>query len=106
MIEVRNVEAIRKGSLLALCDVYIAPWKLTLKEVKIFQKGANRWLGLPSKEYVLPDGSKKFVELIEFDSETIKNRFRSEIMPAIDKFLETNPDLTPDDVIKNEELPF
>lgn len=107
MIEVQNINPVQKGSLLATCDVHIKPWKLTLNEVKIFEKGANRWLGMPSKEYTNDQGEKKYTELVTFDSDSIKNRFRSQIMEAVDKFLSTNPDLTPEDVIKEDSaLPF
>lgn len=107
MLEVQNIKALNKGSLLAVCDVHIKPWKLTMKEVKIFQKGANRWIALPAKEMSLPSGEKKYVELIAFDSEEIKNRFREQIMAAVDKFLEANPDMKPEDVIKyDDDLPF
>ena len=41
MIEVQNINAVNKGSLLATCDVHIVPWKLTFHEVKIFEKGAS-----------------------------------------------------------------
>ncbi len=107
MIEVQNINAVNKGSLLATCDVHIGPWKLTLHEVKIFEKGANRWISMPAKEFTNELGEKKYVELITFDNESVKNRFRNQIMASIDKFLAINPDMKPEDVIKDsEELPF
>jgi DNA-binding cell septation regulator SpoVG len=107
MIEVQNINAVGKGSLLATCDVHITPWKMTLHEVKIFEKGANRWLGLPAKEMTNGEGEKRYVELISFDNEAVKNRFRSQIMGAVDKFLKDNPEMKPEDVIKEQEdLPF
>ncbi len=107
MIEVTNINAINKGTLLATCDVYIVPWDMELNEVKIFEKGANRWLGMPSREFVNNDGTKKYIELVNFRKEATKNRFRSQIMGAIDKYLASNPEMVPEDVIKDdEELPF
>ena len=107
MIEVQNINPINKGSLLASCDVHIVPWKLTLHDVKIFEKGANRWITMPSKEFTNEAGEKKYVELISFDSEGVKNRFRSQIMGAVDKFMQGNPEMKPEDVIvENDELPF
>ena len=107
MIEVQNINPINKGSLLATCDVHIKPWKMTLHEVKIFEKGSNRWLGMPAREFVTPENEKKYIELISFDNENIKNRFRSQILGAVDTFLAGNPELKQEDVIKNEEiLPF
>lgn len=107
MLEIININAINKGNLLATCDVHIIPWKMTLHEVKIFEKGANRWLGLPSKEFMNDQGEKKFIELITFDSEGVKNRFRSQIMGAVDKYLASNPEMKPEDVVKeDDEMPF
>jgi hypothetical protein len=107
MIEIKNINAVQSGSLLATCDVHIIPWCLTLHEVKIFEKGANRWLGMPSKEFTNNFGEKKYTELMTFDNDGIKNRFRSQIMGAVDKFLENNPDMKPEDVIKeDDDIPF
>ncbi len=107
MLEVQNIVPINKGSLLAMCDVHIVPWKITLNEIKIFEKGANRWIGMPSREYVNDTNEKKYIELITFDNEGVKNRFRSQIMGAIDKFLAENPDMKPEDVVKDGlDLPF
>lgn len=107
MIEILNINAINKGNLLASCDVHIVPWKLTLHEVKIFEKGANRWITMPSKQFTNDQGEIKYTELISFDGEAVKNRFRSQIMGAVDQFLALNPDMKPEDVIKEtDEAPF
>lgn len=107
MIEVQNINALHKGTLLATCDVHIIPWKMTLHEIKIFEKGTSRWIGMPSKEFTTDTGEKKFTELVSFDNEGIKNRFRSQIMSAIDTYLATNPDMTPENVVnEDDKLPF
>lgn len=107
MIQVTNINPIQKGSLLAICDVYIEPWDMELCEVKIFEKGVNRWLGMPAREFVTDNGEKKYFELVKFRSEAKRNRFRSQIMGAVDKYLAENPEMTPEDVIKeDEECPF
>lgn len=106
MIEVKNINALNKGSLLATCDVHIIPWKLTLHNVKIFEKGVNRWITMPANEYINEAGEKRYIELITFDSEGVKNRFRSQIMEVIDQFLKNNPEMKTEDVIKDEETPF
>lgn len=107
MLEVLNIHPIKKGSLLATCDVHIKPWQITLHDIKIFEKGANRWINLPSKEFVNDSGDKKFTELVTFDNDSVKNRFRNQIMGAIDKFLEANPEMKSEDVIKpDDNYPF
>lgn len=107
MIEVENINPVNKGSLLATCDVHIIPWKLRLHEVKIFEKGASRWIGMPAREYINNENEKKYVELITFDGDAVKNKFRSQIMGAVDKFLQGNPEMKTADVIKEtDEIPF
>jgi len=108
MIEVQNINPVNKGAVLATCDVHIIPWKMTLHEVKIFEKGVNRWIGMPAREYVNPTtNEKKYIELMTFDNDGVKNRFRNQIMGAIDKFMQENPDLKPVDAIKiDDEPPF
>lgn len=107
MLEVKNIQPINKGSMLAKCDVHIKPWRMTLCEVKIFEKGAARWIGLPSREFINDMGEKKYIELIHFDNDGVKNSFRNQIMGAIDKFLAENPDMKPEDVIKEDDgVPF
>lgn len=107
MIEIQNVEPINKGSLLAICDVHIIPWKMTLKEVRVFEKGAQRWVTLPSREFINSMNEKKYVELIAFDNEQVRNRFRQQVIDAVFKFLNDNPNLEPQDAIKmTDEVPF
>lgn len=103
MIEIKNVRQINKGVLVASCDVYIAPWHLTLHEVKIFEQGDKRWISLPTKEVVDPTGVKKYFPLVSFDTEELKNRLRDQVMGAFDK-LSTS---APVDVFKaGQDLPF
>ena len=107
MLEILNIKPINKGVLLASCDVRIPPWRTTYHEIKIFEKGAQRWIALPSREFINDAGEKKYIEQISFDTEEIKNRFRAQIMTAVDKFLESNPDMAPEDLIKEDDgVPF
>ncbi len=107
MIEILNINPVNKGSLLATCDVHIIPWKMTLHEIKIFEKGAQRWLGMPAKEFTNDMGEKKYTDLVSFDNDSVKIRFRNQIMAAVDKFLADNPELKPEDVIKLDDgMPF
>ena len=61
---------------------------------------------MPSKEFVTETGDKKYIELIRFP-EKIKERFRKQVMEAVDKYLASNPEMKVEDLIKEaEELPF
>ena len=106
MIEIQNINPVMKKSLLATCSVYIKPWHMTLHEVMIFEEGARRWINLPSQVYE-KDGEKKYKELITFDNDSARKRFRDQIMTDVDKFLAENPNCTPPDVIRDDsEFPF
>lgn len=106
MIEIQNINPVNKGSILATCSVKIVPWKITFHDIKIFEKGASRWIGMPSKEKTNASGEKTYTDLVTFDCEAAKNRFRAQIMDAVDKYLQGNPELKPEDVIKEDDLPF
>lgn len=107
MIEIEDIEPINKGALLAKCNVHIKPWKLRLHEVKIFERGAERFLGMPSQTYEGADGSIKYKELVTFDNSFSRKRFFEQVLAAIDAYIETNPDLEPEPLIKeDEEAPF
>lgn len=106
MIEVVNIEAVNKGYMLARCDVRIVPWKITFHDIKIFEKGNSRWITMPAKEVMGDNNEKKYVEVISWDNDAVKNRFRRQIMDAIDAYLKINPEMKSADVIKDEELPF
>lgn len=111
MIEISNINPVNKKSLLATCSVRISPWRFTMHDVKIFEKedqaGKRRWIGLPAKEGIGPNGEKTYFDLLSFDTEAIKNKFRDQIMGAIDQFLVANPSLKiPDVITPSDELPF
>lgn len=106
IVQITNIEKVGKNNLLATCDVFIRPWKMTLHSVTVFEKGAQRWIGMPSRKWE-KDGETKYQELITFSDEDVKKRFRSQVMEAIDKFLNANPNLDPVPLIKDEDdIPF
>ena len=105
MIKVTNVNPINKGDVLASVSVYIAPWKLKINEVLVFQKGVNRWIALPSRKFE-QNGETKYAKLLEFDDNAEK-RFRDQIMEAVDLYIEQQGDLVAEDTIKDSEpFPF
>lgn len=105
MIEVVSVKPINKGDCIASVSVHIKPWKLKLNEVMVMQKGVNRWLNLPQRKYEV-NGESKYAKLFEFDDTAIENRFRDQVLKSIDEYIEQHGDLVPEDVIKDEPLPF
>ncbi len=79
---------------------------MTFHEVMVVQKGANRWVNLPSRKYE-SNGETKYQKLMEFDDSAVEKRFRDQIMQAVDAYIMKNGDLVPEDVIKDDEsFPF
>jgi hypothetical protein len=106
VIVVYNIEPVNKGSLIARCDVTITPWKMNLHGVNIFQKGTQKWLGMPSRQWE-KDGETKWLEMISWADAPTAKRFRDQVMEAVDKYLATNPDMKPEPVVKeDDDLPF
>lgn len=105
MIDVFNIYEINKGDMLASCSVHIRPWKMKIHKIVIWQKGENRWISLPKEKYE-KNGETKYTDLLEFDDSGASKRFRDQIMQAVDEYIERKGDLSPEDVIKDEELPF
>lgn len=104
MIEISNIKKIEKKCLLAKCDVRVVPWGWNFWEVLIFEKGARRWIMMPSKETTGMDGEIKYKEFGGFDSEETTKRFKAEVLVAVNKYLEKNPDMEPESAIKGSEL--
>ncbi len=105
MIEISNIHPIHKGDVLASVTAYIKPWKMKIHKITVFQKGVNRWVNLPQEKYD-SNGETKYTKLIEFDDTSVEKRFRDQIMHGIDEYIAKNGDLTPEDVIKDEPVPF
>lgn len=106
MINVISVNPINKGDLLASVSVHIKPWKLTIHEIIVMQKGQNRWVNLPQRKYE-SNGETKYAKLLEFDDSGTEKRFRDQIVAAVEEYITRNGDLQPEDVIKEEEpFPF
>lgn len=106
MIEVISVNPINKGDMLASVSVYIAPWKLKIHKVGVFQKGENRWVSLPKEKYETRDGETKYTPILEFNDNGVEKRFRDQIMQAVDDYIYRNGELKPEDVVKDEPFPF
>jgi hypothetical protein len=108
MLEIDNVKQINKGALVAVLNVRIVEWKITLYEIKVFQKGENRWLGMPCKEVITQAGEKKYFELVQFDrDDDVKTRFRDEVLAAFDKYSDCGTNVKTASPIKSaDDVPF
>jgi len=73
---------VNKGSLLGFCDISVPQLGMDLFNIAIFQKGSQRWLSFPSKEYE-KDGEKKYMPYIRFKKKESMDNFTRQVLEAI-----------------------
>lgn len=100
MVEITKYTPLKTpmGAFIASCEVRVPAWKMTIREIKVFEKGNQKWVGLPSREYLNKEGEKKYSDTIVFDTEEDKNAFRNSIAKAISAYLDKDS--------KQEDFPF
>ena len=107
MLEVTNIQAINKGTVLCKCDVRVIPWKMTMHDVLVFEKGQDRYCSLPTEKFETREGEVKYKKKISFDTDEITRRFQSQVMKAIDEYLAGNPEMEPEPVVTSDQtVPF
>ena len=105
MIEILSVEPGTTPSIIGVCSIKITEWDMIIRDIKVFQKGEQKWIGFASKKKVI-DGQDKYVETIEFGTKS-KTRFRDAVLKAYDEFVAKNSGMIQKEIIKDDEvLPF
>lgn len=91
LIEVLNIDKVSdQPSLIATCDVRIIAIKYTLVGVRIFEKGASRWIGVPAQKITAKDGTVKYMDTGRWDTDQISRKFRDAVMLEFDKHVAKN----------------
>ena len=105
-----RVECIRfkscpKGVLLGFCDIKILDFGLTIFGITVNMKNGKKWCNMPAKDILQPDGAKKYISHLRFDTMEQMNEFSHLVEKAIDIYCEAESkknDFPPID----EECPF
>ncbi len=63
------------------------PSGMVIHNLTLHEKGEARWIGLPSREWSNDAGEKQYAKLIEFTDRHIANRFRDQVLDALDVHL-------------------
>lgn len=66
------------------------PSGLVLHSLMLHEKGESRWIGFPAREWTDNQGVKQFAKLIEFADRPTAERFRDNLLEALDKHLEAS----------------
>jgi hypothetical protein len=85
-ILVTNVRKLSKGSLRGFFDLEL-PSGIKLNGCQLFEKDGRRWIGLPSKEWVKPDGSKSWVPIVEIPDRADRDKFNAAVLPLAERAL-------------------
>lgn len=64
------------------------PSGMVFHRVMLHEKGSLRWIAFPAQEYFDAQGVKKYVNFIQFTSREVADRFRDQILAALDRVLE------------------
>lgn len=81
---ISNYKEIGKGSLVGTCDILVARWRLVLRGCLHFEKNGKGWVSLPTKEFTLADGTRKFTPMAEFRDSADSRRFSLAALEAIE----------------------
>jgi len=99
-MKITNYRLHEKGSLRAFFSVTL-PSGMILHKCKLFSKPeGNRWIGLPSERFTDKNGQTGYADIVEFTSREACDRFRDEVLAALDKMRPAGPpkaQIPPDD---------
>lgn len=87
---ITNIQQKDKGALKIICDVGVPAWGLTFREVKLFEKGDNNWLSMPTRNWEEADGMK-YKNLVIWDDIEDLQKFNVAVRDAVDKKLLEDP---------------
>lgn len=96
-IRVTEFKPVERNTLQGFCTIRIAEMRLTIHDIAVHQKGAERWCQLPSKPQLSRDGVALrdrqtgkilYATLLEFDSKAVRDAFNRAVIAAL---LDFNP---------------
>jgi len=83
-IEIRNWTPQTKNTLRGFCTLRL-PSGMIIERVMLHEKGDNRWISFPGREYTDEQGQKQFAGFIRFDNRAIADRFRDLVLDSLDR---------------------
>ena len=86
-IEVSNWRPLNKNTLCGVFDATL-PSGLVFRGVMLHQREESRWINFPSREWTNNQGERQFVRIIEFADRAASDKFRDQVLLALDRYLE------------------
>lgn len=84
MIECTEIIPVVQNFCIGIATIFMPKIGLEINNIKIFQKGEQNWISLPSKMYEIA-GKKKFVPYVQFKDAETQKKFMVSVKDAIDK---------------------
>jgi hypothetical protein len=85
-ITISNARKLNKGALIGFFDVAL-PSGMKLNGCTLLEKEGKRWIGLPSREWTKPDGSKSYVPIVGIPDREARDKFNAMVLPAAERAL-------------------
>lgn len=63
------------------------PSGLIIKDLSLHQRGEDRWVSFPGKPFKKADGSAGYINLVDFESKDLRQKFQALALHAIDAFI-------------------
>lgn len=86
-IQVLDIRGVKSNTLRAVARVQIEDFGLVINDVKLFIKGENHWVQMPSKSYE-HNGEKKYYPTVQFTNKDIEKEVLSTVADAMLKHFE------------------
>lgn len=64
------------------------PSGMTLHDLMLHERDGERWVGLPAREWADASGKRQYVRISDLPDRADSNRFRDEVLAALDEHLE------------------
>jgi hypothetical protein len=85
-ITISNARKLNNGALIGFFDVEL-PSGLKLNSCTLLSKDGKKWIGLPSREWQKPDGTKSYVPIVEIPDRDARDKFNAMVLPLAERAL-------------------
>ena len=85
-IIISNTKKIVKNTLRGFFDV-VLPSGMKLNGCMLHEKDGRKWIALPSREYVKPDGTKTWTPVVEIPDRGDRDKFNEALLPLVERAL-------------------
>jgi hypothetical protein len=86
VITISGARKINKGALIGFFDITL-PSRMKLNGCTLLEKDGKRWIGLPSREWTKPDGSKSYAPIVEIPDREARDKFNAAVLPLAERAL-------------------